>query len=308
MKLLTPVFPISPRARQIAGLLLAGLALAPGPLGAGPAPTRVYPEPSSFLLLRLGGDRAHSHYTPGSLDRTANLKARLEIVARSFERWTKLRVEYTVFVLGRREWEEAGIDVEYGIPVRVGTSGIAVPARGDAGTVELWSGLLGGMLPSVAGTPLLGSPQEAASLIVADVVAQVLAGQILADVLGLVGDEPWIRGAMAHLAALTVVLRQGTDRPEDLAVLYRRLLSRHPPKTFSLRDDRDGLAAADWLWFQAQYHFGARAIYDKEGKDALKKMHKLSSKGKLTASQLRRKHKALGQWLDDQFAAVSRQR
>lgn len=303
MKLLKPVFSFWRCAA-----LAAGLVLVPGMLSAGPAPTRVYPEPPSFLLLRLGGNHAHFHYTPGSLDRTANLQQRFEIIGRGFERWTGQRIDYKVFVLSRREWDEAGFDVEYGIPVRVGTTGIAVPAHGDAETVELWSGLLDGMLPSVVGTPVLGSPREVASLVVADVVAQLLAGEVLADVLGLVGDEPWIRGVMAQLATLSVVLRQGTDRPEDLAVFYRRLQSRHPPKTYSLRDDRDGLAIEDWLWFQAQYHFAARAIYDKEGKDALKKMHKLSMKNKLTASQLRRKHKALDEWLGSQFAVVSRQR
>lgn len=295
--------------RRVGGAFLVGLALAPGLLpAAAPAPTRIYPEPPSFLLLRLGGDRVHLNYTPGSLDRAANLQQRFEIVARSFERWTKHRVDYTIFVLSRREWGEAGIAVEYGIPVRVGTSGIAVPSRGDPGTVKLWSGLLDGMLPSVVGTPVLGSPQEVASLVVADLVAQVLAGEVLADVLGLMGDEPWIRGTMAQLAALSVVVRQGTDRPEDLAVLYRQLLSRRPAKTFSLRDDRDGVAVADWLWFQAQYHFAAREIYDKMGKDALKKMHKLGKKNKLTASHLRRKNKALDARLESQFAVVSRQR
>jgi len=307
MKLLTPVLLIPRRVRLLAGLVLAGLVPAPGLL-AGPAPTRVYPEPPSFLLLRLGGDHAQFHYTPGSLDRTANLQQRFEIIGSRFERWTGQRVDFKVFVLSRREWGEAGFDVEYGIPVRVGTTGIAVPAHGDADTVKLWSDLLHGMLPTVVGTPVLGSPQEVASLVVADVVAQVMAGEILVDVLGLAGDEPWIRGVMAQLASLSVVLRQGTDRPEDLAVLYRQLLSRHPPKTFSLRDDGDGLSIEDWLWFQAQYHFAAHAIYDKDGKDALKKLHKLSKKNKLTASQLRRKHKALDEWLGSQFATVSRQR
>lgn len=307
-----PVTPHSRRARtgrRLRVSLVAGLAVLPGLLlAAEKAPTRIYPEPPRFLLLRLGGDRAQLHYTPGSLDRTANLQRRLELVARGFERWTDHPIDYTVFVLNRREWQEAGIDVDYGMPVRVGTRGIAVPARGDAGTVELWAGLLDGMLPSVAGTPVLGTPQEAASLVVSDVVAQLLASQILVETVGLVGDEPWVRGLTAHLAALSAVERLGTDRPEDLAVFYRQLASRHPPRTLSVRDFRDDLELRDWLWFQAQYHAGARVVYDKEGKDALKKMRKLHKKGKLTASQLRRKQKGLDDWLQGSFAAVSRQR
>lgn len=277
-----------------------------------PAPTRLYPEPAaSFLLLRLGGDRAHFLYTPGSLDRAANLQERMEIVARTFERWTKKQhVDLAVFVLNRRDWEDAGINVEYGIPVRIGTRAIAAPARGDAGTVALWSGLLAGRLPSVIGTPILGTPEELASLVVADVFVQVQAGEILVDFLALYGDEPWVRGVIAHLAALAVVLRVGTDRPEDLEALYRQFLIRHPPKTFSLRDYQPELSLEDWLYFQAQFHFAARAIFDKEGKDAVKKMQLWKKKGgnAISADRLRRKYKDLDAWLTENFSVVSMRR
>ena len=39
--------------------------------------------------------------------------------------------------LTREEWEQSGYTVEYGVPVRVGRAGIAVPALGDDGTVAL---------------------------------------------------------------------------------------------------------------------------------------------------------------------------
>ena len=182
------------------------------------APTRLHAEPPGFFLLPLGGDRAHFRYTPGSLDRASNLQQRIEVLARGFERWLDQPVNYTVFVMSRREWQEAGIIVDYGIPVRVGMRGLAVPAQGDEDTVELWSGLLGGMLPTVVGTPIRGTPQEVASMMMADVVAQLLASEILIDTAELAGDQPWVRAVMTQLAALTVVKRLAQAMRADLGV------------------------------------------------------------------------------------------
>lgn len=278
--------------------------------GARKAPTRLYPEPPSFRLLPLGIDRARFYYSPGSLDRAANLRARMEIVEGAFEKWADQPIGLVVFVLSRRAWEEAGIDVEYGIPVRLGAKSIGAPARGDPETVELWSELLDGRLPNVAGRPILGTPQELASMVLSDVLVQVLAGEVLVDLLGLYGTEPWVRGVLAHLAAVSVSLRKGTDRPEDLEVFYRQLLSRRPPKSFSLRDYSPDLPLEDWLWFQAQFHFAAQAVFDKEGKKSIKQMRELKKKGKglIAADRLRRKYKKLGAWLDESFSIVSFQR
>lgn len=289
------------------------LALWPGPppeaseLDALEAPVRLYPEPRSYLLLPLGGDRTHFRYTPGSLDRAANLQQRLEVLAHTFERWTDQPFAVKVFVLSRREWEEARIDVRYGIPVRVGARGIAAPSRGDPDTVQLWSELLGGRMPTVMGTPVLGTPQELASMVVADKLVQLQAGQILVDNLGLQGDEPWVGSVVAHLAALSVALRIGMDRPGELEGLYRQLLSRHPPKTFSLRDYGPGLSLRNWLYFQAQFHFAARTIFDKAGKDSLKKTLKLRNKGggTLPADRLTHKYKQLDEYLKANFSVVS---
>lgn len=290
--------------------LVSGLSPAAADEAARRAPSRLYPEPPSFLLLRLGGDRAHFRYTPGALDRAANLQTRMELVARFFEKWSGEPFELAIFVLGRSEWEQAGFDVEYGIPVRVGTRAIAAPARGDPATVGLWSQLLDGVLPTVLGTPILGTPQEVASMMVADVLVQLEAGEIFVDSLGLTGDEPWVRPVMAHLAACAVVERAGTDRPQDVAAFYRQLLDRRPPKEYSLRDYGPDLALDDWLWFQAKFHFAARTIYDKEGKDAVKKMQGLAKKdkGSIRTDRLRRRYKGLDEWLETNFAIVSRKR
>lgn len=301
--------------RAIVLLLLALAPAAEAPSraaedGARLAPTRLYPAPPTFQLLPLGVDRVRFYYVPGSLDRAANLRARLEIVDSTFENWADQPVGLEVFVLNRRLWEEFGIEVEYGIPVRLGAKAIGAPARGDPETVELWSELLDGRLPTVAGRPILGTPQELASMVVSDVLAQVLAGEVLVDLLGLYGTEGWVRGVVAHLAALAVSRRKGMDRPEDLEVFYRQLLQLRPPKSFSLRDYSRDLGLEDWMWFQAQFHFAARTVFDKEGKKSIKKMRNFKKKGDglIAADRLRRRYKQLDAWLGENFSVVSLQR
>ncbi|MCP4660522.1 MAG: hypothetical protein GY856_34410 [bacterium] len=271
------------------------------------APTRLYTEPNAYMLLKMGGDRAHFRYTPGSLDRAANLQQRLDVASRGFERWTKNRIEFIVYVLNREEWEQTGYSVVYGVPVRVGSNGLAVPAYGDDETVRLWARLLKGILPSVPGTPLRGTPQQAATLMVADVLVQLQASEMLVDAIGLGGDDHWVRGVMAHLAALTVAARLGTDRLSDLELMYRQLIDQREARAWSVRDYHADLTIEDWLWFQGQFHFGARALYDDKGKDALKKMVKLRKRrdGGLRGELLLDRYKGLNQWFRSSFSAVS---
>jgi len=271
------------------------------------APTHLYTEPNAYLLLRMAGDRAHFRYTPGSLDRAANLQQRLEVVSRGFERWTKRHIEFIVYILTREEWEQTGYSVAYGIPVRVGSNGLAAPAFGDDETVRLWAHLLDGVLPSVPGRPLRGTPQHAATLMVADVLVQLQASEMLVDAIGLGGDDHWVRGVMAHLAAFTVSSRLEIDRLSDLELMYRQLIEKRGAKAFSVRDYHAEIGIEDWLWFQGQFHFGARALYENEGKDALKKMVKLRkrSDGVLRGERLLRRYKGLNRWFRSSFSAVS---
>lgn len=271
------------------------------------APTHLYAEPNAYFLLQLAGDRAHFRYTPGSLDRAANLQQRLEVASRGFERWTKGHLEFIVYVLNREEWEQTGYSVVYGVPVRVGSNGLAVPAYGDDETVRLWANLLKGVVPSVPGTPLRGTPQQAATLMVADILAQLQASEMLVDAIGLGGDDHWVRGVMAHLASLTVAARLGTDRLSDLELMYRQLIDRRGAKTMSVRDYHADLTLEDWLWFQGQFHFGARALYEEKGKDALKKIVKLRKRrdGGLRGELLLDRYKGLNLWFRSSFSAVS---
>jgi hypothetical protein len=271
------------------------------------APNRLFPRPAVFLLLPLSGDRVPVRYTPGALDRASNLQTRLELLARAFHRWTGEEPQIEVFVLLRREWEEAGYEVPYGLPVRAGERGLAVPSEGDAGTVALWSELLGGRLPGIGGVPLRGSPQEAATMALADVLTQILAAEILVDEHGLAGDRPWLRGVMAQLVSRAFTRQFEPARLGDLRTMFAHLGHRYGPREMSARDFRPELGLRDWLWFQAQFYEGAGVLLEEEGKGAVKRMKKLRKKGggELRADELLRRYQELDGWFRGSFSAVS---
>ncbi len=274
------------------------------------APTRIYPEPAVYLLLRLSGDFATVRYTPGSLDRAANLQSRLELAARAFKRWVDTRLEVEVYVLSREEWREAGYNVPYGVPVRVGRRGLAAPAQGDEGTVELWADLLHGMLPAVAGVPIRGTPQQTATMVLADFVTQLQVSEILAEEIGIAAQEHWVRGLTTHVTSVALVRRFETMRLKDLDTLYQLAAREHGARAFSARDYGPDLSLRDWLWFQAQFHVGAQALVAKEGKGSVKKLKKMSRKGAgvLAGDRLLKHYKPLNEWFQTSFTSVSLRR
>lgn len=274
------------------------------------APTRIYPEPAVYLLLRLPGDFATVRYTPGSLDRAANLQSRLELAARAFKRWVDTRIEVDVYVLSREEWQQARYDVPYGVPVRVGRRGLAAPAEGDDGTVKLWADLLHGMLPAVAGTPIRGTPQQTATMILADFITQLQVSEILVDEIGVAGDVQWVRGLTTHVASVELVRRYEVVRLGDLGTMYELMAQSAGPRAFSARDYGPDLSLPDWLWYQAQFHAGAQAVVAKEGKGSLKKLKKMRRKGDggLTGDLLLKRNKILNEWFHGSFTSVSLRR
>ncbi len=273
------------------------------------APTRIYPEPAVYLLLRLPGDFATVRYTPGSLDRAANLQSRLELAARAFKRWVDTRLEVEVYVLSREEWRQARYDVPYGVPVRVGRRSVATPAEGDDGTVELWANLLQGMLPAVAGMPMRGTPQQAATMILADFLTQLQVSEILVDEIGIAGDQEWVRGLATHVASVDLVRRYEKVRLKDLGTMYQLASNEAGARVFSSRDYGPDLSLRDWFWFQAQFHVGAQTIIAKEGKGSLKKLKKLRRKGEtLSGDLLLKRYKTLNDWYYASFTSVSLRR
>ena len=271
------------------------------------APTRIYPKPAVYLLLRLPGDTVTVRYTPGSLDRAANLQRRLELAVRAFKRWVDLKLEVEVYLLSREEWRQARYDVPYGVPVRVDRRGLAAPAEGDDGTVGLWAEMLEGVLPAVAGAPIRGTPQQTATMILADFVTQLQLCEILADEIGIAGDQQWVRGLMSHLASVDLVRRFESVRLADLDAMYQLLSRDAGPRAFSTRDYGPDLELGEWLWFQAQFHRGAQVILAKAGKGSVKKMKQLRKKtdGILHGDLLLRRYDQLDQWYHDSFTSVS---
>lgn len=291
-------------------ILICGL-LAAAPLLAASAPykapTRLHGPPDGAYLVSLPGDFATVRYTPFSLDRAARLQNRLELALRSWERWAGKEVQVTAFVLTREEWERSGYSVAYGMPVRVGRAAIAVPALGDDGTVALWNEVLEGILPQVQGAPLRGTPQQVSTMILADIVAQLLVAEIVIDQVGLAGNEDWVRGLNTHVASLDFVRRKEAARLPDLDSMYSRIIQRRGEKVMSSRDYQPDLNLKDWLYFQACFHFGAQTILAKEGKGALKKLRKLRKKdgAVLQADRMLRHYKDLDTWYHNYFSAVS---
>ncbi|MEM7354546.1 MAG: hypothetical protein AAF657_27305 [Acidobacteriota bacterium] len=271
------------------------------------APTKLYPKPAVYLLLRLPGDTVTVRYTPGSLDRAANLQNRLELANRAFKRWVGVKLEIDVYLLSRDEWRQARYDVPYGVPVRVDRRGLAAPAEGDDGTVALWSEMLQGALPAVAGAPIRGTPQQTATMILADFITQLQICEILVDEIEIAGDRQWVRGLTTHLASVDLVRRLEAGRLRDLDTMYQLLARDAGPRAFSARDYGPELSLHDWLWYQAQFHAGAQVLLAKIGKGAVKKMRQLRKKsgGVLSGDLLLRRYKGLDQWYYDHFTAVS---
>lgn len=288
-------------------LTLSPLSMLGAEVGAGKAPTVLYPEPAVQFLLPMEGDYVSMRYTPGALDRAANLQTRLELASRTFERAVNREMQVTVYMLTRDEWEQSAYNIAYGVPLRVGRHNLAVPAFGDPGTVRLWSELLAGGLPQVSGQPLRGTPQEVATMILADLFSQLLTAEILVDDIGIAGDAYWVRGLMTHLASIDAFRRHDPRRLEDLDAMYTRLAQTVGDRPFAARDYGPELSLKDWLWFQAALHHGARILLDKEGKGALKKMRKLSKRndGLLRGETLLRKYDRLEAWYRAMFSTVS---
>lgn len=271
-----------------------------------PAPTSLQSPPSAYFLLTLPGDRVQIQYTPGSLDRAARLQTRLNLVTRTFSRKADHDLNVVVFMLSREEWEQARYPVAYGMPVRVGTQGLAVPAAGDDGTVALWKGLLQGALPQVHGLPLRGTPAQASTMVMADLMSHLLVSEILVDTAGLTGDAPWVRGLMTHTSFLYGIRQHDPGRTVDLDVMYRRLAQASENRPWSARDYGPELVLEDWMWFQSALHFGAQKILDEEGKGALKKLKKLGRKDEgLAGDALLLRYEDLNEWFQSTFSGVS---
>ena len=270
------------------------------------APTRLFPAPTAYDLVTMPGDLVFMRYSLGALDRAARLQLKLRQMLFAFQRWADSELVMTVYVLTPNEWRDSGINMPYGVPVRVGHSSLAVPAVGDQRTALLWQ-QLNVTPPSSPDLPSRGAPEHGPSMVMADVLSMLFIGEILVDRGNLSGDEYWVRGLLTHLASVEFMQRSGDITVRELDLLYRQVLSQRPSKAMAASDLRPEIGMRDWLWFQANFHQGAKILREEEGRGVWKKLRKLRKRsgGVLTGAALLDKYEPLRDWYYDSFAAIS---
>lgn len=224
-------------------------------------------------LLQLPGLQAQVRYSPGSLDRAARMQQRMALLAKDWKDWTGRESVLGAYVLTREEWQGAGFERPFGLAQRVGRLWIALPAEGDPETVTLWEQALGGGLPASDGLPLRGTPQEASSMGLADLVAQRELALGMIELEGLAGEPPYVRDLLAHVVAGASFLRWERPRIGEVAGLYRRAAAAHavPDLTATVPEVPLGV----WLAWQARLYDAAQIVLAKDGDDAPKKLVKL---------------------------------
>lgn len=271
------------------------------------APTRLFTVPTTSQLITLPGDLVTMRYSLGALDRSARLQTQLQGAMRAFGRWAEVETtQPTILVLSRREWLDARIQMPYGIPVRVGQAGIAVPATGDDETARMWAELRVA-LPTAPGQSSQGTASHGPSESMADVLSTLLLGEVLIDRAGMAGDDYWVRGLTSHLAVVELLQRSNSAQLADLDFLYGSLLGLHGKKALATSDYRPEISMNDWLWFQGAFYFGARALQKEEGRGTWRRLRKLrkSSGGVLSGAALLDEYENLRDWHSETFAAFS---
>ena len=103
--------------------LLLLLITAPAAFGADPTPEKV------FGWLSLRGDSVPTRYTPGSLDRAANVQWRLEIVMKALGRAGVKIDGINLYLASPEEWVASGCARPYGLPETFGST-LMLPAWG----------------------------------------------------------------------------------------------------------------------------------------------------------------------------------
>lgn len=283
-------------ALMAARSLLALLLLALTPVAATPQDT---PPP---FLLTLKGRAVYVNYTPGALDRASHIQQRLELLAVDFSKLVRQQLRLRVFVLSRDEWAEFGFGLPYGLPGRVRGTTMAVAAAGDAGTVQLWTDILGSPPPPLPGTPLKGTAEEASTLAMGDLMTQVEAARLLMSSGGIRGESIWVHQVLAHTVARMTFNRYERGRLGEIDAFFA-MLGPEPGK-YPLARYSQGLDLETLLWFEARFQHGAQVLMD-GGRQKIggRSVIKLARKngGVLTEAALLDEHPQMKNWLETEF-------
>ncbi len=256
-------------------------------------------------LVQLRGQRVTVHYTVGALNRAAHVQKRFEDMTTEFKSWGGQPTLTVVYLISRLEWEEADLEEPFGLPGNMGISQVALGSWGDDGSIELWEGLTGRDLPPIPATPMRSTPQEAASLWLGDLVAQVEVARGLLETSGFYGDEPWVDDLLAQLVALSASQAYERLQMPQIARFWLALSQQGGgPGARPLSARRKATTPAEELWYQAQFYEGAQIIAEAEGKAAPKKILKPAKKGngRISGRDLLGRYPALGAWLATSFA------
>lgn len=249
------------------------------------------------------------HYTPGALDRAVHVQERFELLAEQFKSWGGQPGLTAVYLISREEWEETDLEEPFGLPGSLGTSQVALGSWGDEGSIDLWEELLGRDLPAVPDTSMRATPQEASSLWLGDLVAQVRVAGGLLETSGYYGDEPWVDGLLAHLVSLSASRIYEEIQMPQIARFWLALSQQGGgPGARALSGRPQADAPAEELWYEAQFYEGARIVLEAEGKAAPKKALKLAKKGdgRISGAELLGKYPTLGRWLATSFGQESK--
>ncbi len=256
------------------------------------------------LLLELPGDLVQVRYTPGALDRAANVQRRFELVAGEFARTGYKATALVLYVLSPEDWKAARLGVTFGLPARLGTDAVAVPAWADEELVGKFRAWLGGEVPLPAGHPLLATPAEAGSLAVSDLLAQIEVSRLYVDRARLDGDRPWIAPLAAQLVARLAWDRIEPGRMPEIAALFDRLAQiDRAPEGHALAEWRDGLPFAERCWFETRFLRGADQIVVALGPRASRRLlaKAVDGRARLSEATLLAEVPELSRWMAESF-------
>jgi hypothetical protein len=269
-----------------------------------PEATALPPPGPSAPLMAYAGEFVSVRYAPGALDRALHVTRRLDLVVGELSKWLDMPLPLTAMVLDRVQWDRMGLTRPYGLPLPMSIGSVAVPGAGDDGTVRRWKTWIGTELPRLDGVPLVGTSEEASSLLLADVILQVEVCEQLLGRTPLLHAEPWIRGLTSHLAALSLWSDFEPGRATELALIFRRLRETIPP-LFALEEQRlahgePPMATERWLLAEGHLFEGATLAHAAGGTKTWKRLLKAMRKSKEppTRAQVLEVYPAVGPWLE----------
>jgi hypothetical protein len=187
-----------------------------------------------------------------------------------------------------------------------GGRGLALPSWGDDGTVELWRSLLGTRLPTQPDQPMRGTPEQTASLAVADLIGAVDAARILLRGSSIRGDQSWVEGVISQAVVLSHVRSHHAARLPDVRMVFGDLAKKGGGNgAYPLSSASAPPSLAARLWFESQFFEGAALLSNSSCKYPAKAIFKQARKngGLVQAGDLLSKCPELGTWLSSSFKA-----